>query len=96
MPKGRFWPKPGRPTVTVRYGRPLYPEDGQTHQDFSRRMAQAVARLFDEDRTTWWGSLQRAERDETPSLSGPQGADWLKRWEGSRPLPHRGDPKTWD
>src|SRR4249919_3063392 len=59
MPKGRFWPKAGRPTVTVRYGTPLYPEEGETHQDLSRRMAQAVARLFDEDRSTWWDSLRR-------------------------------------
>jgi 1-acyl-sn-glycerol-3-phosphate acyltransferase len=96
MPKGRFWPKTGRPTVTVRYGRPLYPAEGETHQDFSRRMAQAVASLFDEDRTTWWESLQRAERDATPSLAGPMGPEWLKRWEGSRPLPGRGETRTWE
>ena len=96
MPKGRFWPKAGRPTVTVRYGSPLYPEEGETHQDFSRRMAQSVARLFDEDRSTWWDSLRRAQRDETPSLAGPQGPGWLKRWEGSRPLSSRGDARTWE
>lgn len=96
MPKGRFWPKAGRPTVTVRYGRALYPEEGETHQGLSRRMAQAVAALFDEDRTTWWDSLRRAERGETPSLVGPEGPGWLKRWEGSRPMPGRGDPRTWE
>jgi 1-acyl-sn-glycerol-3-phosphate acyltransferase len=96
MPKGRFWPKTGRPTVTIRYGRVLYPEEGETHQEFSRRMSQAVARLFDEDRTTWWDSLHRAQRDETPSLAGPRGPDWLKRWEGSRPLPRRGHARTWE
>ena len=96
MPKGRFWPKAGRPTVTLRYGRPLYPEEGETHQEFSRRMAQAIASLFDEDRTTWWGALRHAERDETPSLAGPQGPDWRKRWEGSRPLATRGDERTWE
>jgi 1-acyl-sn-glycerol-3-phosphate acyltransferase len=96
MPKGRFWPKAGRPTVTVRYGAPLYPEEGETHQDFSRRMAQSVARLFDEDRSTWWDSLRRAQRDGTPSLAGPQGPGWLKRWEGSRPLSSRGDARTWE
>ena len=82
--------------MTLRYGRPLYPEEGETHQEFSRRMAQAIASLFDEDRTTWWGSLQHAERDETPSLAGPQGPDWRKRWEGSRPLSTRGDQRTWE
>jgi 1-acyl-sn-glycerol-3-phosphate acyltransferase len=96
MPKGRFWPKAGRPTVTVRYGRALYPVEAETHQDLSRRMAQAVAELFDEDRTTWWDALRRVERGETPSLHGPSGPPWLRRWEGSRPLPRRGRPRTWD
>ena len=96
MPKGRNWPKPGRPTVTVRYGRPISPDDGETHQDLSRRMAQAVAQLHDEDRTTWWDALKRAEREETPSLAGPQGPAWLRKWEGSRPVPRRGPGKTWE
>ena len=45
---------------------------------------------------TWWDSLQRAERNETPSLAGPQGPDWLKRWEGSKPLSGRGETRTWE
>jgi 1-acyl-sn-glycerol-3-phosphate acyltransferase len=96
MPRGRFWPRSGRPTVTVRYGAPIVPAEGETHQDLSRRLAQAVAELFDGDRTSWWGSLGRAHRGETPSLAGPQGPDWLRRWEGSRPLPRRGDPRAWE
>ena len=96
MPKGRNWPKPGRPTVTVRYGLPIEPVEGETHQDLSRRMAQAVAQLHDEDRSTWWEALKRAERDETPSLAGPQGPAWLRKWEGSRPVPRRGPGKTWE
>jgi hypothetical protein len=67
MPKGRFWPKAGRPTVTLRYGAPLYPIEGETHQDLSRRMAQAVAQLFDEDRSTWWTG------DATEGLGVPIG-----------------------
>jgi 1-acyl-sn-glycerol-3-phosphate acyltransferase len=96
MPKGRNWPKPGRPTVTVRYGRPIEPVEGETHQDLSRRMAQAVAQLHDEDRSTWWEALKRAERNETPSLAGPHGPPWLRKWEGSRPVPRRGPGKTWE
>jgi 1-acyl-sn-glycerol-3-phosphate acyltransferase len=96
MPKGRSWPRPGRLPVTVRYGRPIVPEEGETHQDLSRRMAQAVAQLFDEDRTTWWESLRRAELGETPSLAGPVGPSWRRRWEGSRPVPRRGPPRTWE
>ena len=96
MPKGRFWPKAGRPTVTVRYGSVIEPVEGEPHQDLSRRMSQAVAQLFDEDRTTWWDALRRAERGETPALRGPSGPDWLRKWEGSRPLPRRGAPRTWE
>ena len=96
MPKGRFWPREGRPPVTIRFGDVIEPEPGETHQDLSRRMQQAVAQLFDEDRGTWWESLHRAEADETPSLSGPQGAAWRRTWEGSRPVPRRGRPKAWE
>jgi hypothetical protein len=59
-------------------------------------MSQAIGELFDEDRTTWWEALGRAERGKTPSLAGPQGPEWLRSWEGSRPLPRRGDPPTWE
>jgi 1-acyl-sn-glycerol-3-phosphate acyltransferase len=96
MPKGRNWPRPGRPTVSVRYGRPIVPEDGETHQAFSRRMSQAIAQLHDEDRSTWWDSLQRARSGETPSLAGPHGPGWLRKWEGSRPVPRRGPEKVWE
>ena len=95
MPKGRSWPKPGRPPISVRYGRALRPEEGETHQDLSRRMTQAIAELLDEDRTTWWESLRRAERDETPATSGPQGPSWLRVWEGSRSPARRTKPPAW-
>lgn len=95
MPKGRGWPRPGRPPVSVRYGRPLRPEEGETHQQLSLRMQQAVAQLFDEDRTTWWEALRRAEKGETPSLHGPVGPRWLRTWEGSRPIARRGARQAW-
>jgi 1-acyl-sn-glycerol-3-phosphate acyltransferase len=96
MPKGRFWPKAGRPVVTMRYGPPIYPEEGESHQSLSGRMQQAVMALFDEDRTNWFDATSRAERKETPSLAGPQGAAWRRTWEGSRPVPRRGRPRTWE
>jgi 1-acyl-sn-glycerol-3-phosphate acyltransferase len=96
MPKGRFWPKPGRPVVTMRYGAPIYPQDGESHQSLSLRMQQAVMELFDEDRTNWFEATKRAEQGETPSLAGPAGASWRRTWEGSRPVPRRGRPRTWE
>src|SRR5581483_9214579 len=60
MPKGRSWPKKGRPPIRVRYGPALEPEEGETHQAFSLRMQHAIAELFDEDRTSWWEARRRA------------------------------------
>ena len=95
MPKGRFWPKPGRPPIRVRYGKPLLPQEGETHQQLSLRMQQAVAELFDEDRTSWFEAQKRAAAGETPKLSGPQGPQWLRTWEGSRPIRRSGKPPVW-
>ena len=95
MPKGRFWPKPGRPPIRVRYGKPLFPQEGETHQKLSLRMQQAVAELFDEDRTSWFEAQRRAAAGETPRLSGPQGPQWLRTWEGSKPIRRSGKPAVW-
>ena len=95
MPKGRSWPRPGRPPVSIRYGRPLMPGDGETHQELSLRMQAAIAQLHDEDASTWWVALHRAESDATPSLTGPTGAAWRRRWDGMRPIPRGGPDRTW-
>ena len=95
MPKGRGWPKRGRPPIRVRYGRPLFPGEGETHQQLSLRMQQAIEELFDEDRTSWWEAQKRASREETPRLSGPQGAGWRRTWEGMRPIRRSGEPPAW-
>jgi 1-acyl-sn-glycerol-3-phosphate acyltransferase len=95
MPKGRSWPRRGRPPIRVRYGQPIHPREGETHQQLSLRMQQAVAELFDEDRTSWWEARRRAAADETPKLAGPQGPGWLRTWEGSRPIRRNGKPPTW-
>lgn len=95
MPTGNSWPRAGRPPVSVRYGTALYPAEGEDHRDFSRRMTQAVAQLLDEDRTTWFESVQRAARDETPIPSGPQGPKWLRVWEGSKSPVRRGPKRAW-
>ena len=95
MPKGRFWPMPGRPPIRVRYGLPLHPRPDETHQALSLRMQQAIAELFDEDRTSWWEARRRAERGETPKLTGPAGPKWRRTWEGSRPIRRSGEPPAW-
>src|SRR6266487_526898 len=93
---GASRPGKGRPVVTIRYGDPIHPQEGETHQSLSLRMQQAVAQLFDEDRTTWFDAISRAERSETPSLAGPIAPAWRRTWEGSRPVARRGRPRAWE
>jgi len=95
MPKGRNWPRPGRPPVSIRYGRPLFPGERETHQELSVRMQRAIAELHDEDASTWWSALHRAERGETPPLMGQSGAAWRRRWDGMRPIGRHGPGRTW-
>src|SRR4051794_38522298 len=71
MPRGRAWPRPGRPEVHVRYGRPVRRLDGEEPRDYGRRVTEAVATLLDEDRTDWYAASRRTAAGETPSPNGP-------------------------
>jgi 1-acyl-sn-glycerol-3-phosphate acyltransferase len=95
MPRGRGWPRPGRFPLSVRFGPPLHPAEGEDFGPFSRRMQGALARLWDEDATGWWQSLQREAQGATPSLSGPPGPRWRRVWEASRRLPERAPRRVW-
>lgn len=86
MPRGRGWPRPGRFPISVRYGPPLYPAEGEDFRSFSRRVSDEVARLLDEDRSTWWESKRRAAAGATPSPSGPEAPRWRRVWEATRPM----------
>ncbi|MBW3663495.1 MAG: 1-acyl-sn-glycerol-3-phosphate acyltransferase [Actinobacteria bacterium] len=87
MPRGRGWPRPGRPAVSLRFGPPLSPAEGEAFRSFNQRLEAAVARLLDEDRSTWWESLRRAADDATPPAGGPDHARWRRVWASSEPLP---------
>jgi 1-acyl-sn-glycerol-3-phosphate acyltransferase len=84
MPRGRGWPRSGRFPISIRYGSPLTPK-GEARA-FSEDMAAAIARLIDEDRTTWFESLRREAEGSTPSPSGPEAADWRRVWESTKPI----------
>jgi 1-acyl-sn-glycerol-3-phosphate acyltransferase len=102
MPRGLNWPQPGRRRITVRYGRPMYPAEGENVRDFRVRMATEVARLAAEEELGWYGAL-RASADgelELPGTSrhvrpgvdiavpGPAGdvAHWRRIWSSTKPL----------
>ena len=95
MPRGRGWPVPGRPAVTLRFGRPLRAADGEGARELGVRIEQAVARLVDEDQTTWWEATRRAARGATPSTSGPDVARWRRVWGQTAPPPVRSHRRVW-
>ena len=96
MPKGRSWPKPGRPRSASGTARRCTRQDGETHQQLSLRMQQAVAELFDEDRTTWFEAQPaRRRRARRPSSPAPKAPAGCAPGRGSRPIRRSGKPPTW-
>jgi 1-acyl-sn-glycerol-3-phosphate acyltransferase len=98
MPRGRNWPVPGRPRISVRYGRPLYPAEGEGFRELRIRMMRAVARLAAEEELGWYGAL-RAEADGSLAVPGQAaasgGAEWRRIWESTRPLHPRPRRRVW-
>jgi 1-acyl-sn-glycerol-3-phosphate acyltransferase len=93
MPRGRNWPKPGRPPVRVRYGRPVHPREDDNTLALNGRVSAALSALLDEDTTDWYTAARRAAADTTPSSSGPQIANWRRVWAASAG-PEARDTKT--
>ncbi|WP_222870046.1 lysophospholipid acyltransferase family protein [Actinomadura decatromicini] len=83
MPRGGFWPKKGRPVVSVRYGRPLVPGEDESTSAFNARLEDAVGRLWVEHDEGWWASLHATERRRAPR--GPDASEWRRKWEATRP-----------
>jgi len=83
MPRGQGWPSPGRRQLTIRFGEPLRPHEGESVREFAPRIKTAVATLLDEDSTTWWDARRRFAAGETPDPSGPKVAQWRRVWEQS-------------
>jgi 1-acyl-sn-glycerol-3-phosphate acyltransferase len=99
MPRGRSWPIPGRPRISVRYGRPLHPAEGEGFRELRTRMMRAVVRLSAEEELGWYGAL-RAEADESLELprrsaERPGPAEWRRVWESTRPLDPRPQRRVW-
>lgn len=80
MPRGAGWPSPGRRQLTIRFGEPLRPAEGESVREFAPRIKDAVAQLLDEDSSTWWESKRRAASGATPDPSGPEVAQWRRVW----------------
>lgn len=61
MPKGRSWPKPGRPPVRVVYGEPMISEVGESAVEFTTRIHARVKDLYDEHREVILGDAAQDE-----------------------------------
>jgi 1-acyl-sn-glycerol-3-phosphate acyltransferase len=96
MPKGRNWPKPGRPPVHVRYGRPLHPREDENTLALNGRLSAAMSTLLDEDASDWYAAALRAHSDRTPPSTGPQVANWRRVWESTAgPAARKSRIKAW-
>lgn len=96
MPRGRRLPVPGRPRVSVRYGRPLVPAEGESMRAFNARLAPELARLWNEEDLGWYGALRSDDRTALAGPTGPRGAAaWRRIWESGRPLPDGKAPPAW-
>jgi 1-acyl-sn-glycerol-3-phosphate acyltransferase len=95
MPRGKGWPAKGRPMLTVRFGAPLRPQEGDTPRTFAPRIRESVAALLDEDSSTWWDAGRRAASVSTPDPSGPPVAQWRRVWEQSEPIATTTARRAW-
>ena len=78
---------PGRPPVSVRYGRPLVPARGRDAPGVLAADAASRRRAARRGRAHVVGGAARApSAARRPSLAGPTGAAWRRKWEGSRPI----------
>ena len=68
MPRGRNWPKPGRPPVHAIFGSPLHAEPGETPPQFAARVRGAVQAMFDEEAPSM-GLPTQDERDQRSASS---------------------------
>jgi 1-acyl-sn-glycerol-3-phosphate acyltransferase len=111
MPRGRRWPRPGRPRVTVRIGRPLYIGVDESVPEFRARLVRAVATLWAETELGWYRALRAAADDSLalptgsrsvlPTTASGQPADdpdmapWRRVWEATRPPAEDGPRQVW-
>ncbi|MDY7099746.1 MAG: lysophospholipid acyltransferase family protein [Actinomycetota bacterium] len=78
LPKGTRRPHPQQ--VTVTFGEPMRPDEGESARRLSARLERAVAALGDETATDWWTARKRAHAGTSPSLRGPETTSWRRAW----------------
>ena len=69
-----------RTPVTITFGAPLVPDEGEDARRFGVRVERAVAVLADESTSDWWQARRRAGAGQTPSHRGPEASPWRRAW----------------
>ena len=69
-----------RNPVTVIFGEPLSPAEGEDARRFGARIESAVAVLADEVASDWWTARRRAAGGASPSPHGPETVPWRRSW----------------
>ena len=87
MPRGSYWPVPGRPRVSVRYGTPMLPRPDVTPPEFAPKIEEAVKSLLAEDAASWWKTHTGAA-----VVPEPPAASWRRIWQQSDPPIKGGRP----
>lgn len=95
MPHEQSWPSRGRPPVSIRYGEPVTPVEGEGPRDFGKRVEGALAALLDEDTSDWFSARLRASGEGNAPTSGPDVARWRRVWQTSRAPQQRGRRTVW-
>lgn len=80
LPKAGEARIPHRSPVSVVFGTPLTPDEGEDARRFAARIERAVAVLADEIASDWWSARKRAASENTPSLRGPDVSAWRRAW----------------
>jgi 1-acyl-sn-glycerol-3-phosphate acyltransferase len=80
LPKAGEGRLPRRSPVSVVFGTPLSPDEGEDARRFAARIEAAVAVLADEASSDWWSARRRAAAQGTPSLRGPDAPSWRRSW----------------
>jgi 1-acyl-sn-glycerol-3-phosphate acyltransferase len=83
MSKERSQVSPGSTRVT--FGHPIIYSDDQNVRHVNDLIYKSLARLADESSSDWWNATKRHAKGESPSLSGPDSAAWLRAWKLPNP-----------
>ena len=77
---GKGMKRPKRGHTRVVFGAPLFPQEDESTRRFGERIERAVTVLGDEALTDFWTARQRAARNASTPMTGPDYTGWRRQW----------------